>query len=55
MPVQRCYLKGKPGFRWGKQGKCYTYSTGDTTGLNRAKSNANRQGRAIKAMEEGRK
>ena len=55
MPVQKCNLRGKPGFKWGRQGKCYTYNSGDTTGLNRARNLAAKQGRAIKSMEEGRK
>lgn len=24
MPIQRCYVNGKTGWRWGKSGKCYT-------------------------------
>ena len=49
MPVQRCTLNGKPGFRWGKSGKCYTYDPGSETSKNRAKKKAILQGAAIKA------
>lgn len=49
MPVQRCTLNGKPGFRWGKSGKCYTYDLGSETSKNRAKKKAILQGAAIKA------
>ena len=24
MPVQRCMKNGKPGWRWGSRGKCFT-------------------------------
>jgi len=24
MPIKRCYVDGKPGFKWGDSGKCYT-------------------------------
>jgi len=41
MPVQRCTKNGKPGWRWGKSGKCYTGSG--------AKAKAAKQGAAIKA------
>jgi len=41
MPVQRCTKDGKAGWRWGKNGKCYTGSG--------AKAKAAKQGAAIKA------
>ena len=40
MPVQRCTVDGKPGWKWGSQGKCY---------VNKAKALA--QGRAIEARK----
>lgn len=49
MPVQSCQLDGKPGFRWGESGKCYTYETGDTASRRRARSRAQAQGAAIEA------
>lgn len=42
MPVEKCTSNGKSGYRWGKQGKCYTGSG--------AKAKAAKQGRAIKAQ-----
>jgi len=49
MPVMRCQKNGKPGFKWGKNGKCYTYTPGDAASRERAKKKALAQGRAIKA------
>jgi len=42
MPVERCTVDGKSGWRWGKQGKCYTGPG--------AKTKAAKQGAAIKAQ-----
>lgn len=50
MPLKRCQSDGKPGYKWGDSGKCYT---GDG-----AREKAIKQGRAIeiskrsKALEE---
>jgi len=49
MPVQRCQSDGKPGYKWGKQGKCYTYTPGDKLGRQDAMEKAKRQGRAARA------
>lgn len=49
MPVQVCELNGQPGFRWGQQGRCYTYEEGDEDGRRAARRKAARQGRAIEA------
>ncbi len=46
-PVQPCTENGKPGFRWGKEGKCYTYEPGDKAGMAAAKKKAALQGAAI--------
>lgn len=51
MPVQACTQNGKPGFKWGSKGKCYTYTKGDKQSRERARSKAAAQGRAIKANE----
>ena len=51
MPIQRCRLKGKPGFKWGNDGKCYTYTPGDKAGLERAKNKAAKQGQAVEASK----
>jgi hypothetical protein len=49
MPVQRCTEEGKPGYRWGKSGKCYTYSPRNEAARKRAKQKAYLQAAAIKA------
>lgn len=49
MPVQRCQSGGKPGWKWGKHGRCYTYKRGDSAGSASAKAKAVKQGRAAKA------
>jgi hypothetical protein len=47
MPVERCSEDGKPGWRWGSAGKCYTYAPGDEDSSNEAKRKAHVQGAAI--------
>jgi len=47
MPVKPCRSDGKPGFKWGDSGKCYTYTPGNETSRKRAKDKAAKQGRAI--------
>lgn len=49
MPVKECNEDGKPGFKWGDEGKCYTYTRGDRDSKERAKAKAAKQGRAIEA------
>lgn len=51
MPVQKCTKDGKPGYKWGEQGYCYTYSPGSDKSEKRAKRKAADQGRAIKASK----
>lgn len=51
MPVQRCQHNGRPGFRWGERGRCFTYAPGDQAGLERARERAAAQGRAIIAAQ----
>ena len=43
MPVQPCQSGGKSGWKWGKNGKCYTGKG--------AKARAARQGRAVEASK----
>lgn len=50
MPVQRSTKNGKPCYKWGQEGKCYTYTPGNKASRERAKSKAAAQGRAIKAQ-----
>lgn len=47
MPVKQCQDKGEPGFKWGDQGKCYTYSPYNEGSKNKAKKSAILQGIAI--------
>lgn len=57
MPVKACNSDGKPGFKWGEQGACYTYTPGDETGKRRAQLKARMQGQAIafsRARQAGR-
>lgn len=49
MPVMSCQENGKPGFKWGKSGKCYTYSNERSRKL--AITKAQKQGRAIKSQQ----
>lgn len=43
MPVKRCNLNGKPGWKWGDSGICYTGTE--------AKQKAERQGIAVLTSE----
>lgn len=49
MPINRCSKDGKPGFRFGTTGTCYTYTTGNDASRARAKKKAQTQERAIRA------
>lgn len=49
MSLKRCQSNGKTGYRWGNEGKCYTYTTGDKESRERAKRKAESQGRAIES------
>lgn len=44
MPVRTCRADGKPGYRWGNSGKCYTYTSGDDGARREAKRKAIIQG-----------
>ena len=47
MPVNRCQLNNKPGYKWGDSGKCYTYVPGNRSSETKAKDKAVKQGIAI--------
>lgn len=47
MPVKDCRDNGKPGYKWGDEGKCYTYSPNNEGAKSRAKKSAIIQGIAI--------
>jgi hypothetical protein len=51
MPMMRCQEEGKPGWKWGESGKCYTYDPDEKDSERRAKMMANRQMRAIEASK----
>jgi hypothetical protein len=57
MPLMRCEIDDRPGWRWGTEGKCYPYTPGDEESENDAKRKATAQALAIgggKMPEEGR-
>lgn len=47
MPIKECRLEGEPGFKWGDEGKCYTYSPNNEGSKRNAKKKATAQGIAI--------
>lgn len=47
MPLMRCEEDGKPGYKWGENGKCYTYTPGNEQSRKAAKRKAILQGVAI--------
>lgn len=52
MPVTSCQEDGKPGFRWGEEGKCYTYNPNDQSSEDAAYEKARRQGAAIESQDD---
>ncbi len=51
MPVKPCQTNGKPGYKWGDNGKCYPYTPGDRKSQTEARLRAETQGRAIEASK----
>lgn len=47
LPIKECRLEGEPGFKWGDEGKCYTYSPYNEGSKRNAKKKATAQGIAI--------
>jgi hypothetical protein len=47
MPVQSCEENNKPGYKWGQQGKCYTYNPDNEGQRRKAKQYAIIQGYAV--------
>jgi hypothetical protein len=47
MPVHKCQDGGKPGYKWGKEGKCYTYTPKSESSRKAAKKKALKQGMAV--------
>lgn len=54
MPVESCQKDGRPGYRWGRAGTCYPYTSGDEDSRQAAHARAMRQGRAIEASRHAR-
>lgn len=48
MPVQACQEGGRPGYRWGEHGKCYTYEPGNRRQQAEARLKAEAQGAAAR-------
>lgn len=40
MPVQECQREGKPGYKFGEEGKCYIYEPGNEEEEKEAKQKA---------------
>jgi hypothetical protein len=51
MPIQTCQFEGKPGYKWGDSGKCYTYTKGSKSSEANALAKAQVQGRAVEASK----
>ena len=49
MPIKQCSSNGKPGFKWGNSGKCYTYTPGNKQSMEAARKKAQKQGAAAHA------
>lgn len=47
MPIQKCSEDGRPGWKWGESGKCYTYDPDSAGGSAVAKAKAIKQAVAI--------
>lgn len=53
--IERCRHNGKPAYRWGKEGKPFTYTAGDKPSREKAKRRAEAQGRNIKKSKRNKK
>lgn len=51
MPIKTCTSGGKPGYKWGDTGKCYTYTAGNEASRKAAKAKAIKQ--AVAAAYKG--
>lgn len=52
MPVKTCRLDGKPWYKWGDSGKCYTYTSWNKNSRENARAKAEEQGRAIEVNKK---
>ena len=48
MPIKSCQENGKPGFKYGDSGKCYTYEKGNEASRLAAIAKAQKQAAAIR-------
>lgn len=48
MPLKGCKSNKKPGWKWGNEGKCYTYKSGNKKSEAAARLKASKQGVAIR-------
>lgn len=53
MPIQDCTKDGKPGYQYGDEGFCYTYTPGNEASQVAAKRKAIMQGAAIERQRGG--
>lgn len=53
MPLKECTKDGKPGYKWGDEGFCYTYTNLEEK--SKAKNKAIKQGIAIGELKNNRK
>jgi hypothetical protein len=51
MPIKTCNEDGRPGYKWGDKGRCYTYKAGSESAKKSAKKKAIKQGVAIEGPE----
>jgi hypothetical protein len=52
VPLQRCEDGGRPGWRWGQAGKCYTYAPGSAAAQRLAKQRAMAQAVAMSHQQQ---
>lgn len=55
MPLKKCNQSGKPGWKWGDAGKCYTYTPDNKASEKAAKKKAIDQGIAIEGPDKFKK
>ena len=51
MPIKSCTKNGKPGYKYGDNGACYTYTANNKASRDSAHAKAVRQGQAIKSSQ----
>ncbi len=50
--MKKCSVDGKPGYKWGDRGHCYTYKSGDEASEKAAKKKAFNQGIRVEGSPE---